>query len=523
MEKRTNGSTAVLPDETTIQSPAPPAREAPRFRCRQFLEQFPMQLFYPFSLPLAFLWSPGYALNLSSLETPLSARSLLFFVCIALPLASSPLLCVLFWALSQREEDVVVMSTLRADLVHVLVALFSMRLAMAVKYAYMPAHTYAARLKREAPREARADEQLLSGWQFLSAKKIRSEVAAAAAAQPLDVEPLRVSLRGAGALARLCSELACGEAGAVITAAAEARGGARDGEGAALAVPVAAFAEAILLAAETESKAYAMRAVRLNMAGSLVSTFTTAVVRAALRSPQFGHDVYQLCAVVTHWVANLVILGVTLTFLMVGAVDHFRRARSHALLGGFFSAQRGAAAPALDLADPENAHAFIAARGLLCAFGEAYHERLVLVTACSLATFLVVAAYVVASLYTSPAGSALGLALCPFILLHVLVWPAFACILAGLFQAARANSEMSKHTAVVVQARLRARMARLGGADEGKAAAPSFALLEDLECWLRASQHEAAVSIWGFEVTGAFGARALRQERGATRALWQLL
>ena len=48
MEKRTNGSTAVLPDETTISSPAPPAREAPRFRCRQFLEQFPMQLFYPF-------------------------------------------------------------------------------------------------------------------------------------------------------------------------------------------------------------------------------------------------------------------------------------------------------------------------------------------------------------------------------------------------------------------------------------------------------------------------------------------
>jgi hypothetical protein len=489
----------VKPDD-----PLSPLAPPSRFRCSQFCQQLPVQVFFPFSLPFAcLLCSPGFALNAIGVARPFSwagVGSFLISFCQAMPL-----LCAVFWALSSPLASTVAAATLRADLIHVLVVAIVFRVAVTVKYAYIPPAVYRRRLREWAPTAERRGEQLISGWQYLTPEKVRAEVGAAAEREPMDARPLFFLLHGDAALARLRAELRCGAAGALVEGAAVERGAGAAGGGRVLAVPCVALTEAIILAAERESAAYARAAGAVNFGVSLAATAATAVLRAACGVPQLGDDVYQLLVIVTHWVANAFLLGAALVFLNVGAVDHFRRARSNALLGGLFTVPRGgvgsaSAAPALDLTAFENTRAFLAARRLLASFGDTYHERLVIITAISLAFYAAVAAYVLVVLVSAPPGG-LGVMLSPFILLHVLVAPAFACILAGLLQAARANREMHGHVAVVVEAAVRARLALEGGGAQAGRAPPCFALLKDAERLLRATGEAAAIKILGFEVT----------------------
>jgi len=488
----------------------PSTASRPRFRCAQFCHQLPLQVLYPFTLPFAaLLCSPGFALNMMGAPRPCTWGSGLLAPAFLL-MNGMPLLCIVFWALSAPVSDTVAAATLRADLIHVLVVALVFRVAVTVKYAYIPPATYRKRLREWAPTLERRQEQLISGWQFLTPEKVRAEVAAAAEREPMDARPLFFLLHGDAALARLCAELRCVDAGALVEGAAAEREAAAPGGARVLAVPCVVLTEAIILAAERESAAYARTAGAVNTAVALGATAATAVVRAACGVPQLGADAYQLLVIVTHWVANVLLMGAALVFLNVMAVDHFRRARSNALLGGLFAVQRGGdaprAAPALDLTVFENTRAFLATRRLLAAFGETYHERLVIITAICIAIYAAVAAYVLAVLVSAPPGG-LGAMLSPFILLHVLVAPAFACILAGLLQAARANREMHGHAAVVVEAAVRARLALGGGGGGGGAQAerapPCFALLKDTERLLRATGDAAAIKILGFEVTDA--------------------
>lgn len=475
--------------------------DTPAFRLNQFWQQFFAQLLFPFSIPFALLFcGTGYTLNMLGMPKPFAwprfFTTTFFQVC-----SMMPPLCIIFWALSSHTDNSVLAATLRADLLHVLVAFFSQRLAVAIKYAYLLPAVYKQRLSVWADSSERSTEQIIAGWQYLKLPTLRKEMAVAAKLGLLDVQSLRFSLRSRN-LMRIHAELDCADASTVINEAMAAAGlSVKGGDEEDVFVPVIALTEAIVLAAGKESTAYAKTAAYLNFVGGLISTFTTAVLRAAFGAPPLGTDAYQAFVIVTHWLANVLVLGVVLIFLNVGAVDHFRRARSHALLGSIFSQQRGDD-PLIEMGEFENARAFLAARGLLCNFGEVYHERLVLVTASSLLTFVAVAFYIVIVMYVAPMGSSLGVLLSPFILLHVLVAPAFACILAGLMQAARANSEMKKHAAVVVEASVRARLRQLGGSPHA-VKQPCFALLKDIHRLLRAGEDEAAIKILGFEVTGA--------------------
>ena len=402
-----------------------------------------------------------------------------------------------------------------------------MRVAVSFKYGFMAPAVYQSRLRAWVTAEERSEEQLISGWQFLSPATVKRAVALAAGAQPaVDAVALRVGL-SEDALARLREELDCEEATAVL---AEGVGVGAAGEaGGAFTIPVAALTEAIILSAAKEAAVYARIAFRVHFLVSIFSTFATTVVRASFGSPLLGSSALQLLTIVSHWCANFFTLGVTLVFLTIGAVDHYRRARAFAMLGGLFSLRRGSssASPILELGSLDNARAFIAARGMLRVFGEGFHERLVLVTSFFLAAFLGVAAYVLVAMFNAPSGGSLSVLLCPFILLHVLVAPAFASILLGLTEAARANEEARKHTVVVVEARLRARMELMrdgGGGERTGQVQRVLPLLEDLECLLRASEAEAAVKILGFEVSGAvaksFAGAWLSLE---TACLYQLL
>ena len=190
-------------------------------------------------------------------------------------------------------------------------------------------------------------------------------------------------------------------------------------------------------------------------------------------------------------------MGVTYTFLAIGAIDHRRRAASHRLLGDLFRPGVNGRAPPLALDSTPQAHAFLATRGLLRAFGEAFHERLVLVISSSLVVFCGLAVYCLIALYLA---AGLSLVVSSIILLHVLVLPAFVCCALGLHEAAAVNEQLRRHVALFVDARVRLRLA-------ADASAPLddrvLGLLEAAQQQMAEQQLTQPVSILGFPASAA--------------------
>jgi len=422
-----------------------------RFSLHQFLQQLVIQLLYPISLvPAALFISPGYALNMLGLGSPIKPLSLIPAT-LFLAFNLCPFVVLPAFALSTQNAHGWVAATIRSDALHVLIATLCLRLTISMKYAFLPTAAYARRLRCHAPTSELAAEQLVTGWFRIDQATITREVGASVALRypHAPQEAFEVSPQSLPRLlAVLRSPGARGQLWGVVPPLSTPR------------IPVEALVNAIMVEVVVREGRYATRLQRLLFAIALLGTFTTTIVRAAVGSPAFGATVAEGLVIVGHWVSNVMVMGVTFTFLAIGAIDHRRRARSHRLLGDLFKPGARGRPPALTFHTTHQARAFLTARNLLLVFGEAFHERLVLVISASLVVFAALSAYCLASLYTA---SSVSIVVSSMILLHVLVLPAFVCTALGLHEAASVNELLRKHVALVVEARVHWRLARDGG------------------------------------------------------------
>ena len=223
----------------------------PRLSTWQLLQQFSVQLAYPFSvLPAALLFSPGFALNLMGLGSPVKAWGLLPALTFAL-LSACPLVVIVAFALSAQNPSPWELATLRSDALHVIVAFVSQRLTISIKYAFLPRAAYLRRLARWTPTLELRAEQLVTGWFRIHGAIIAREVELAAArcsgaaSGAFSLPP--------GAVLRLAAVLRSREARAALEAAALEQGA---GGTAPQRIPVAAMANALLLEAVSRERAY---------------------------------------------------------------------------------------------------------------------------------------------------------------------------------------------------------------------------------------------------------------------------
>lgn len=488
--------------------------EKPRFLLRQFLQQLPIQFTAPLCVPCIACVRPAFSLNLLAVPKPYSAASLpsvAFFTALSL----SPFVVIVAWALSPPTPSTLFDATLRSDFIHVVVALVCMRLAICYKYAFMAKHTYASRLTSWASRAERSEEQLITGWMRITPELVHREVRVALAARHPDGSGEKVCFSlHRDALPLLHELLECDVAIACVNAALAADGtwvlsegevgeeaaGSATGS-APLRIPVAVLVEALLLSAAKRVSGFTLFSTRLLFFIALVGTFTTTVLRATFSVPVLGYSMLDGIVIVGHWGANIFFMGAVYNFLLIGAVDFKRRARAHKVLAALFSpgSHRGATRePLLVFDSVGQARAFLDARALLLTFGAAYHERLVLVTSSFLVVFSALAAYCIVAIFTATSAN-LGPLIASFILLHVLVLPAFACCALGLNEAAGANTEARHHVAAVVNARVHA---RLKAADAGQRLDPlMLELLADVEDIVRVQGEQEPIMILSHEAT----------------------
>jgi len=478
-----------------------------RFHAAQFLEQLPVQLLLPLSvlyvLPARGL---GAAANVIGLPLPFRGPAILL-VLVFTAATSAPLAVIAAWAARGwvgASTDDAATAVLRIDVVAVVVTLCTHRLAVAFKYAFTPEHTYAQRMRDWAPSTERAGSQLVSTWFTLTPDAVAREMAAAVDGLDEDEATAAFSL-SPSAFAHLRMSL-CGDALASLDAGlakgAEA-GGAR-------VVTVGQLAAALLLHVNAQRAGRVRALQRIALLVGLVSTFASTVLRAVYGLPVLGADAIERVVIVGHWVSNVIMLPTAFSFLCVGVVDHLRRARALDHLARIFepSSRRAGGGtvgllattvrPAILALDSlADVRAFLATRHLLLSFGAGFHKRLVVVIGTNLVVFLGAAAYCLVALIIAQVSAA---AVAPVVLLNVLVGPAIAFCAAGLTCAAMANASAAKGIAVIVHARLRARLA----ADAGVAPpAVSLALLDDVERALR--ERAEPVNILGVAATPALG------------------
>jgi hypothetical protein len=443
------------------------------FRWSQFLTMLLPQCFLPFSLPIVALFSPGAALNFAGIPKPPSIVFLVVFFPLVLFLGAAPVVTIVAWLMSPSDTDTVVAGTLRADAIHVAASYACLRLAICVKYAFIPHTKFMQRLRTWASSQERNDEQLISGWMNINRATIVREVAVAVLRHS-SYASAQLSLK-AKELPRLYAILDSPDARAIIVQSLVSEvetGDEKESSStpsspfvstpdAIIHIPVSTFAEALETAAQSRVKLLNQWTSALFFFLSILTTFASTIIRRVYHEPIIGSTTIQHVIIIGHWISNFLVMGVTYNFLIIGAVDHRRRASSLEILGRCFSTgvRNGRATePVLAFNTLEQTRAFLATRGILLNFGSKFHERLILVTSFQLVVFVILACYCILTFLLTTADD-VGSLISSYIVLLVLVTPAFVCCGFGILEAAKANDEAHRHVSIVVNARMSLRFA----------------------------------------------------------------
>ena len=548
LAKRNNHQVSVFPsndsNELVISSEEVDAteNEIVRFRWNQFLGQLFPQFLYPLSLPfVACFVSPYAARNLIGI-VPTSWKTIpIFFIFWFASLA--PLITLGAEIYSPTHSYGLIEGTLRADIVHVLAAYISLRLGVCIKYAYMLPTTYLERTRKIPPESERREEQLISGWFVLTNNTISREVAIAAKKQ---AEASKAFFGiSKSALPRLFSVFDCEESKQIIenalglttelsSSSSSSFSTSESSSDEQLFIPVSSFVEALQLSAQKQSLELTSFSRRFLMGVSVIGTFASTLIRFSLRAPVLGYTTLQSIIIIGHWISNIVTMGITFQFIAIGAIDHNRRRLALKMLGKAFipGVKDGETTPpALLFNTHHQTRAFLAARGVLHFFGCAFHERLVLVTSVQIIVFSLFAAYSIISLFLAPE-DAIGELISAFIVLQVLVMPAFICCGAGLWFAALANDEAVRHVSVLVNARLNMVLTQRFCSDnvsevDHESTSRILELLREVERVLKRQAETSPISILGIPATWSlfqkFGGVLLSLETLGTTLLFSRL
>ena len=470
------------------------------FRWNQFLLILLPQFFNPYSFPFIALFLPMLALNIIGMDRPMTAVAWL----IKLPLFSlinaAPLLVIGAFMASTSDLNGIVSGTLRADAIATLTQFACLRFSICIKYAFLTRTTFLTRLRVWATSAERNDEQLVSSWFVITHETIIREVDIAVLQQSShgpkdavitlkarDLPRFLALLRYKNACFEITKALGFGaESGDMAVEGVVGGGGGEEEDRVGLAtgvsassapsfssskpplspdtllhIPVPIFVEAIELAVQTELFPKMARVDFFLQTLSIFSTFATTIIRYYYGIPPTGSTTLQFIVIVGQWVANFFIAGVVFKFMIIGAVDHHRRALTLELLGRFFSpdiCNGRVTEPVISFRFFGQTRAFLAARAVLFSFGTLYHERLILVTSMQLVIYLILSIYCIITFFVTNVGD-IGPLIAVYTLMIVIVLPAFFCVGLGLWEAAKANDEAHRHVSIVANARMRLRFA----------------------------------------------------------------
>ena len=486
-----------------------------RFRWSQFLDQVLPQFFYPLSIPfVACFISISAARNLMGpIPNSLSMITIYSIFQIA---SLAPLITIAANLYSPIHSGDSIYGTLRADVVHVLAAYISLRLGVCIKYAYMLPTTYQERKRMIPPESDRRDEQLISGWYKLSRSTISREVSIAVTKQA-QASKAFFKIRKE-ALHVLYTVFDCDESKEIIETALQIKNEKSDEnnnteissttvEYEHVFIPISSFVEALQVSAQKQTTSLMSFSKYFLMFVSIVGTFASSLVRFLLNAPILGENTQQMIIIIGHWISNIVYMNVTFQFIAIGALDHSRRRLALKMLGKAFTpgVKNGeATSAALQFSTHQQTRAFLATRGVLHSFGCAFHERLVLVTSVQIVVFLLFAAYAIISLFLAPE-FATGDLVSAFVVLQVLVMPAFLCCGTGLWFAALANDEAIRHVSIIVNARLNmilaSRFSENSNEYDHDSISRTLELLREVERTLKRQSETSPISILGIPAT----------------------
>lgn len=511
--------------------------EVVRFRWNQFLGQLFPQFLYPVSIPFVACFTSYYAARNLMGVVPTSWKVLPIYLIFFFS-SLAPLITLGAEIYSPTHSYEAIDGTLRADIVHVLAAYISLRLGVCIKYAYMLPATYSERTQKIPPESERRDEQLISGWYSLTSNTISREVAIAVTKQAEASKAFFGIKRQA--LLRLFAVFDCEESKKIIETSLGIDGSTEivdlsvtSSDEQQLFIPVSIFVEALQVSAQKQSLGMSSFSRKFLYLVSALGTFASTIVRFSFGVPVLGETLIEHIIIIGHWISNLVYMGITFQFIAIGAIDHSRRRLALKMLGKAFTpgVKNGESTPpALVFDTHHQTRAFLAARGVLHFFGCAFHERLVLVTSVQIVVFSLFAAYSIISLFLAPE-HAIGEIISAFIVLQVLVMPAFLCCGAGLWYAALANDEAVRHVSVIVNARLNMVLTQRFSDNvsdvDHESTSRTLELLREVERTLKRQSETSPISILGIPATWSlfqkFGGVLLSLETLGTTLLFSRL
>jgi hypothetical protein len=220
--------------------------------------------------------------------------------------------------------------TLQIDILHLIVAYFFHKMAVAYKYAYMPPDLYQRIITGRATATEASNEELLRGWSFPSIEFIRAEVLAVALSHGhLSAHAAMDPTHDQSAFTLTREDLAalagglCPTARAALAPAMEA-----EEEGAAgVRLSPEDLSTALVLQAAYLTQALQGRLRRAALVLSILLSFLPTMLRAALGLSPFGSTLRGNLIVGLH-LSNLLTFFAMLNFLFMGVLDHARRARA---------------------------------------------------------------------------------------------------------------------------------------------------------------------------------------------------
>ena len=473
-----------------------------RFHVGQFGEQMLVQMLLPLSvIYLVFARSLAAAANVMSIPRPFTVIAALIFG-VAQFFLTTPLVVLVAWSLPDVFDYATpsTIAVLRIDVIVVAAGFVMHRLAISIKYGFQSQTVYTKRMSVWASMQDRLDDQLFASWFILSRPTITREMLTALSSIDEDEGAAAYSLPAAEFVRLRASCHA--DAHPELDTCAVFRG--------CHTVPASVLASALLLHVNSNTMGLVVALQRATMLAGIIATFGTTVLRVALSLPILGSNYTEAVIIVSHWIADFLLLPVVFTFLAVGYVDHARRTRVLEALARLFRAspmrEGGGTAgllatavkpPIVPLASIADVRAFLTTRRLLLSFGSGFHMRLVTVLSADLCVLAAVSALCVILALTSPLADGVTAIISPVVLFFILVAPAVALCALGLRAAVTANLAAAQLVTVVVTERLRLRVASL---DTGSSP-PMLGLLDDMERALR--ENNTPITLFGIAATPA--------------------